>query len=326
MPTKENPRIVYMGTPEFAVEPLKAILKAGYNVSAVVTVPDKPAGRGLKLQPSPVKVFAEQNSIAVLQPEKLRNPQFIQALKDINPDVAVVVAFRMLPKEVWQIPRLGTFNLHASLLPQYRGAAPINWAIINGEKETGITTFLLDEQIDTGNILLQKAIPIGDTETAGELHDRLMYHGAELVVETIRMLTQGNIAPIPQNQINTSGELKPAPKIFKETCRINWNEPYYKVYNLIRGLSPYPTAWTELKVRRNTLELAIPIKIYLAEKLEEYHSQKPGTIKTDGKTFLHVYCSQGIISLKNVQQAGKKAMDIDEFLRGWQNTEFIEML
>jgi methionyl-tRNA formyltransferase len=326
MPTKENPRIVYMGTPEFAVEPLKAILKAGYNVSAVVTVPDKPAGRGLKLQPSPVKVFAEQNSIAVLQPEKLKNPQFIQSLKDINPDIAVVVAFRMLPKEVWQLPRLGTFNLHASLLPQYRGAAPINWAIINGEKETGVTTFLLDEQIDTGNILLQKTIPIGDTETAGELHDRLMFHGAELVVETIKMLTQGDIAPIPQNQININGELKPAPKIFKETCRIKWNEPYNRVFNLIRGLSPYPAAWTELKVQRNNVESVIPIKIFFAEKREEYHSQKPGTIVTDGKTFLHVYCPQGIISLKNVQQAGKKAMDIDEFLRGWQNTEFIEML
>jgi len=326
MPTKENPRIVYMGTPEFAVEPLKAILKAGYNVSAVVTVPDKPAGRGLKLQPSPVKIFAEQNSIAVLQPEKLKNPQFIQSLKDINPDIAVVVAFRMLPKEVWQLPRLGTFNLHASLLPQYRGAAPINWAIINGEKETGVTTFLLDEQIDTGNILLQKTIPIGDTETAGELHDRLMFHGAELVVETIKMLTQGDIAPIPQNQININGELKPAPKIFKETCRIKWNEPYNRVFNLIRGLSPYPAAWTELKVQRNNVESVIPIKIFFAEKREEYHSQKPGTIVTDGKTFLHVYCPQGIISLKNVQQAGKKAMDIDEFLRGWQNTEFIEML
>lgn len=326
MPTKENPRIVYMGTPEFAVEPLKAILKAGYNVSAVVTVPDKPAGRGLKLQPSPVKVFAEQNGIAVLQPEKLKNPQFIQSLKDINPDIAVVVAFRMLPKEVWQLPRLGTFNLHASLLPQYRGAAPINWAIINGEKETGVTTFLLDEQIDTGNILLQKTIPIGDTETAGELHDRLMFHGAELVVETIKMLTQGDIAPIPQNQININGELKPAPKIFKETCRIKWNEPYNRVFNLIRGLSPYPAAWTELKVQRNNVESVIPIKIFFAEKQEENHSQKPGTIVTDGKTFLHVYCPQGIISLKNVQQAGKKAMDIDEFLRGWQNTEFIEML
>lgn len=326
MPTKENPRIVYMGTPEFAVEPLKAILKAGYNVSAVVTVPDKPAGRGLKLQPSPVKVFAEQNSIAVLQPEKLKNPQFIQSLKDINPDIAVVVAFRMLPKEVWQLPRLGTFNLHASLLPQYRGAAPINWAIINGEKETGVTTFLLDEQIDTGNILLQKTIPIGDTETAGELHDRLMFHGAELVVETIKMLTQGDIAPIPQNQININGELKSAPKIFKETCRIKWNEPYNRVFNLVRGLSPYPAAWTELKVQRNNVESVIPIKIFFAEKREEYHSQKPGTIVTDGKTFLHVYCPQGIISLKNVQQAGKKAMDIDEFLRGWQNTEFIEML
>ncbi|MBC7124446.1 MAG: methionyl-tRNA formyltransferase [Bacteroidales bacterium] len=326
MPAKESPRIVYMGTPEFAVEPLRAIIEAGYNVSAVVTVPDKPAGRGLKLQPSPVKVFAEQNHIPVLQPEKLKDPQFIQTLKEINPDIAVVVAFRMLPRDVWQIPRLGTFNLHASLLPQYRGAAPINWAIINGEKETGITTFLLDEQIDTGNILLQKSVPIGETETAGELHDRLMYQGAGLVVETINMLTAGNINPIPQNQIKVSGELKPAPKIFKETCRVDWNNPSQKVFNHIRGLSPYPAAWTELKTKRNNVETIIPIKIYHAEKLDQAQSQRPGTLKTDGKTHLHVFCSQGAIALKTVQQAGKKAMGIEEFLRGWQNAEFIEVL
>lgn len=326
MPAKESPRIVYMGTPEFAVEPLRAIIEAGYNVSAVVTVPDKPAGRGLKLQPSPVKVFAEQNHIPVLQPEKLKDPQFIQTLKEINPDIAVVVAFRMLPRDVWQIPRLGTFNLHASLLPQYRGAAPINWAIINGEKETGITTFLLDEQIDTGNILLQKSVPIGETETAGELHDRLMYQGAGLVVETINMLTAGNINPIPQNQIKVSGELKPAPKIFKETCRVDWSNPSQKVFNHIRGLSPYPAAWTELKTKRNNVETIIPIKIYQAEKLDQAQSQRPGMLKTDGKTHLHVFCSQGAIALKTVQQAGKKAMGIEEFLRGWQNTELIEVL
>lgn len=326
MPAKETPRIVYMGTPGFAVEPLKSIIKAGYNVSAVITVPDKPAGRGLKLQPSPVKVFAEQNHIPVLQPEKLKDPQFIQTLKELNPDIAVVVAFRMLPKDVWQIPRLGTFNLHASLLPQYRGAAPINWAIINGEKETGITTFLLDEQIDTGNILLQKSIPIGETETAGELHDRLMYQGAKLVVETIKMLATGTINPIPQNQIKVNGELKPAPKIFKEVCRVDWNNPSHKVLNLIRGLSPHPAAWTELKAKRNNVETNIQLKIYQAEKLDQVYSQKPGTLKTDGKTYLHVFCSEGAITLKTVQQAGKKAMGIDEFLRGWQNTDFIEVL
>lgn len=326
MPAKESPRIVYMGTPEFAIEPLKSIIEAGYNVSAVITVPDKPAGRGLKLQPSPVKVFAEQNHIPVLQPEKLKDPQFIQTLKELNPDIAVVVAFKMLPRDVWQIPRLGTFNLHASLLPQYRGAAPINWAIINGEKETGITTFLLDEQIDTGSILLQKSIPIGETETAGELHDRLMYQGAGLVVETINMLAAGTIHPIAQNQIKVNGELKPAPKIFKETCRVDWNNPSHNVFNHIRGLSPYPTAWTALKTIRNDVETIIPIKIYQAEKLDQVHSQKPGTVKTDGRTFFHVFCSQGAIALKTVQQAGKKAMGIDEFLRGWHNTEFIEML
>ncbi|HDP75109.1 MAG TPA: methionyl-tRNA formyltransferase [Bacteroidales bacterium] len=326
MPAKESPRIVYMGTPEFAVEPLKSIIEAGYNVSAVITVPDKPAGRGLKLHPSPVKVFAKQNHIPVLQPEKLKDQQFIQTLKELNPDIAVVVAFRMLPRDVWQIPHLGTFNLHASLLPQYRGAAPINWAIINGEKETGVTTFLLDDQIDTGSILLQKRIPIGETETAGELHNKLMYLGASLVVETINMLYASSINPIPQNQIKVDGELKPAPKIFKETCRVDWNNPSPNVFNHIRGLSPYPAAWAEFKTNRSNVETIKPIKIYQAEKLDLVHSQKPGTVKTDGKTFFHVFCSQGALALKTVQQAGKKAMGIDEFLRGWHNTQFIEML
>jgi len=326
MPIKETPRIVYMGTPHFAVEPLRAIIDAGYNVLTAVTVPDKPAGRGLKPQPSAVKVFAEQNNIPVLQPEKLKNPNFIQDLKKLNPDIIVVVAFRMLPKEVWQIPRLGTFNLHASLLPQYRGAAPINWAIINGEKQTGITTFLLESQIDTGNIILQQTIPIGDTETAGELHDRLMYQGAVLVVETIKMLENGMVSPIPQQQIRIDGELKTAPKIFKETCRINWNEPCHKVFNLIRGLSPYPTAWTEVKIRKSNVDAVVILKIYYADKLDINHTFTPGTIRTDGKTHIHIYCSQGAIAIKTVQQAGKKTMGVEEFLRGLQNVEFIEAL
>ncbi len=326
MAADATPRIVYMGTPEFAVEPLKTIVDAGYNIAAVVTVPDKPAGRGLKLQPSPVKIFAEQNGIPVLQPEKLKNANFLKSLSDIKPDIAVVVAFRMLPREVWQLPKLGTFNLHASLLPQYRGAAPINWAIINGETETGVTTFLLDEQIDTGNILLQKKVQISENETAGELHDKLMHEGSKLVVDTIKLMESGNYKPIPQDQLGVVGELKSAPKIFKETCRIDWNEPYHKVFNLIRGLSPYPTAWAELRAIKNGAETIIPVKIFNAEGLAIQHGELPGTVKTDGKTYLHTYCSTGAISLKTVQQAGKKAIPIDEFLRGMQNTKFIEML
>lgn len=326
MPYKETPRVVYMGTPEFAVEPLKAIIEAGYNVVAVVTAPDKPAGRGLKLMPSPVKEFALKHNIRVLQPEKLKSPEFVKNFKEISPDIAVVVAFRMLPKEIWQLPRLGTFNLHASLLPQYRGAAPINWAIINGEKQTGITTFLIDEQIDTGNILLQETIQIGDAETAGELHDKLMYRGARLVVETIKMLENGSVNPTPQSKLTVDGELKAAPKIYKETCRIKWDEPASKVYNLIRGLSPYPTAWTEIKIIRKNVESIVALKVFLAEKIEPNHSKAPGSIETDGKTYIHVYCSTGSISIKKLQQAGKKTMGVEEFLRGWQNTEFIQML
>lgn len=326
MAADATPRIVYMGTPEFAVEPLKAIIDAGYNIAAVVTVPDKPAGRGLKLQPSPVKIFAEEKGIPVLQPEKLKNENFLHSLAEIKPDIAVVVAFRMLPREVWQLPRIGTFNLHASLLPQYRGAAPINWAIINGETETGVTTFLLDEQIDTGNILLQKRVQIAENETAGELHDKLMHEGSKLVVDTIKLLETQSYKPIPQDQLGVVGKLKSAPKIFKETCRIYWKEPYDKVFNLIRGLSPYPTAWTELRVIKNGSETIIPLKIFKAEGIAIQHSEQAGTIKTDGKTYLHTCCAAGAISLKTVQQAGKKAIPIDEFLRGMQNAEFIEML
>lgn len=315
-----------MGTPEFAVEPLKAIIDAGYNVAAVVTVPDKPAGRGLKLQPSPVKVFAEQKGIPILQPEKLKNENFLRSLSDIKPDIAVVVAFRMLPREVWQLPRLGTFNLHASLLPQYRGAAPINWAIINGETETGVTTFLLDDQIDTGSILLQKKVQIAENETAGELHDKLMHEGSKLVVDTIKLLETENYQPIPQDQISVVGELKSAPKIFKGTCKINWEEPYHKVFNLIRGLSPYPTAWTEMKTIKNGAEIIIPLKIFKADGIAIQHCEQAGTTKTDGKSYLLTYCATGAVSLKIVQQAGKKAIPVDEFLRGMQNTEFITML
>ncbi len=326
MSSNSSPHIIYMGTPEFAVEPLRAILAAGYNVVAVVTVPDKPAGRGLKIQQSPVKKFANQMGIPVLQPSKLKDPKFIDTLKSLKPDVAVIVAFRMLPAEVWRLPKKGTFNLHASLLPQYRGAAPINWAIINGETETGLTTFLLDHQIDTGHILLQKRIPIGETEIAGELHDKMMLEGAQLVTETINLLWKGNYNAIPQEQIPLQGKIKPAPKIFKETCRISWKEPVIKVYNLIRGLSPHPAAWCELKIRRNSEESDIILKIIRAEIVKSNLASKPGEIATNGKTYLHVSCADGWLSLHSIHQAGKKVMQIDEFLRGLQNIEIVKML
>jgi methionyl-tRNA formyltransferase len=240
-------RIVYMGTPEFAVEPLKTLVEAGYNVVGVVTIPDKPVGRGQKIQSSPVKLYAQTKGLRILQPEKLKYIEFIDELKSLSPDIAVVVAFRMLPESVWSIPKLGTFNLHASLLPQYRGAAPINWAIINGEKKSGVTTFLIDHQIDTGNIILREEVSIGDNDTAGDLHDKLMIIGANLVVKTIDELAEKKVKPISQADFLSGNELiKAAPKIFRDTCRIDWNKTTTELHNLIRGLSPYPGAWTEL--------------------------------------------------------------------------------
>ncbi len=319
-----SPRIVYMGTPDFAVEPLKAIVDAGYNVVAVVTVPDKPVGRGQKVQSSPVKQFAEEKGLLVLQPEKLRNEDFANQLKELNPDIAAVVAFRMLPESIWSLPKLGTFNLHASLLPQYRGAAPINWAVINGEKKTGLTTFLLDKEIDTGNIIDQLEVEIGENETAGELHDKLMYLGGSMVVKTIQKLTEGNLTLIPQKNL-IAGELKGAPKIFKDTCKVNWNKPAVEVHNFIRGLSPYPAAWSEMVVSTDGQESIIPVKIFKTSTFNQPTSNACGSIKTDGKKFLQVICQDGLVEIYSIQQAGKKAMQIDEFLRGWHNAKFIRM-
>ncbi|MGE0078602.1 MAG: methionyl-tRNA formyltransferase [Bacteroidales bacterium] len=318
------PRIVYMGTPEFAVEPLKAIVNAGYNVVAVVTVPDKPVGRGQKLQGSPVKQFAVENGLLVLQPEKLRNEDFINQLHELSPDIAVVVAFRMLPESVWSLPKLGTFNLHASLLPQYRGAAPINWAVINGEKKTGLTTFLLDREIDTGNIIDQLEVDIDEDESTGELHDKLMNLGGSMVVKTIQKLIDGDFAPIPQKKL-IDGELKSAPKIFKETCKVDWSNSLKQVHNFIRGLSPYPAAWSEMVVSIDGSESTIPVKIFRTKKLDKIHNTNPGLIQSDGKKYLHISCSNGLVDILTIQQAGKKAMQIDEFLRGWHNTKFLRM-
>ncbi|ERJ59961.1 methionyl-tRNA formyltransferase [Sphingobacterium paucimobilis] len=302
-------RIIFMGTPDFAVASLKALLNSGKNVVAVVTSPDKPAGRGQKLHQSAVKQFATEHHIPVLQPEKLRAPDFLAALQSYKADLQVVVAFRMLPELVWNMPRLGTINVHASLLPQYRGAAPINHAIINGERESGVTTFLLQQEIDTGNILLSEKVKIEDTDTAGILHDKLMHAGAQTLVKTIEEMEKGNITPVPQDQTDTSA-LKHAPKIFKEDCLIDWNNPTEQVYNKIRGLSPYPAAYTLLDGK--------VLKIYEATK--EHHSSQntPGTFFTDGKTFLKFNTTDGYINLISIQIEGKKRMSTEEFLRGYR--------
>lgn len=302
-------RIVFMGTPDFAVASLKALLDAGEHVVAVVTAPDKPAGRGQKLHQSAVKVFAEANNLPVLQPEKLKNPEFIETLKSYKADLHVVVAFRMLPEIVWNMPPMGTINVHASLLPQYRGAAPINHAVINGEKVTGVTTFLLQHEIDTGNILLSKEVAIEENDTAGILHDKLMHAGAETLIRTITALKNNTLSPIPQEDIATA-ELKHAPKIFKGDCLINWDDRTSKVYNLIRGLSPYPAAYTYLKGKL--------LKIYEGEKVMEPHSHTPGEVCSDGKTFLKFATKDGFINLKTVQIEGKKRMEIHEFLKGYR--------
>lgn len=303
-------RIIFMGTPEFAVPSLNKLYEAGYDIVGVVTAPDKPAGRGMQLSESAVKKYAVENNLSVLQPEKLKDPVFIETLQSLNADLQVVVAFRMLPEIVWNMPPLGTINLHASLLPQYRGAAPINWAIINGEKQTGVTTFKLQHQIDTGNILLQERIPIADDETAGSLHDKMMYTGAELLLQTIRQIENGTIQEMVQPSTADLSVLKSAPKIFNETCEINWNQPIDKIYNLIRGLSPYPTAFTYLDEKK--------LKIFSSEKEKTNESNEPGKILTDHKTFLKFCATDGYISLKEIQLEGKKRMNIQDFLRGYR--------
>jgi methionyl-tRNA formyltransferase len=304
-------KIVFMGTPEFAVASLDALLTAGFNVVSVVTAPDKPAGRGMKLNESAVKKYAVEKGLKILQPEKLKNPLFLEELRSLHADVNVVVAFRMLPEVVWNMPPLGTINVHASLLPQYRGAAPINWAIINGERETGVTTFKLQHEIDTGNILLQEKIKIGDDETAGELHDKMKIIGAELLVKTISELGNGTIKERRQEtRVGSEEEIKHAPKIFTETCKIDWSKTVDEIYNLIRGLSPYPCAFTYLNNKM--------LKIYRAEKEIEVTAFDNGSVHTDGKTFLKFACSNGFIHVTDIQPEGKRRMNVEDFLRGWR--------
>ncbi|MBQ1719870.1 MAG: methionyl-tRNA formyltransferase [Bacteroidales bacterium] len=303
-----------MGTPEFAVTSLKTLLDKGYNVKAVVTTPDKPAGRGKNIQFSDVKKFALEHNLPILQPEKLKSPEFLAQLKEIDADLFVVVAFRMLPKEVWAMPKRGTINLHAALLPDYRGAAPINHAIINGETETGITTFYIDEQIDTGKIIMQERCAIEPEDNIGTLYDKLMFIGAEAVCKTVDIIASGNVNAIEQDSIRTEG-LHPAPKITKEFCQINWNNKSIDIHNLIRGLSPYPAAWSYLKDD-------ITAKIFTSAYSIEKHNLEAGTFVSDNKSFLKVATQDGFVSILELQMQGKKRMAIKDFLNGFKfNTD-----
>lgn len=316
---KKDLRIVYMGTPEFAVESLKRLVEGGYNIVGVITMPDKPMGRhGSVLQPSPVKQYAVSQGLKVLQPEKLKNEEFVAVLRSLNADLQIVVAFRMLPEVVWSMPRLGTFNLHASLLPQYRGAAPINWAVINGDTETGITTFFLKHEIDTGEIIDQVRVPIADTDNVEVVYERLMRLGGDLVLKTVDAILEGSVKTIPQEELAQVGELRPAPKIFKETCRIDWTIGVKRIYDFVRGLSPYPAAWTELYQEGTD---PVMLKIFETEKLFCEHSLAPGTIVTDCKTYFKIASSDGYVNVLSLQLAGKKRMEINDFLRGYRHTE-----
>lgn len=322
-------RIVYMGTPEFAVAPLDALIKNGYNVVGVVTVADKASGRGLKINESAVKKYAVEHNLPVLQPLSLKDPQFLEDLQAWKADLFVVVAFRMLPKVVWSMPRLGTFNLHAALLPQYRGAAPINWAVINGDKTTGVTTFMIDDGMDTGNIMYRYDCKIGSDDTVGEVHDRLMELGSTLVVNTVEAIVENNVElRVQRSFIQGSEILRPAPKITRELCHIDWNGKTSDIYNLIRGLSPYPAAFTELTKKEKVLQM----KIYKTEKVtgeafetmlasSGFASAAPGTILSDGKNYLAVTTADGAISVTELQISGKKRMPVKDFLIGFREPQ-----
>lgn len=313
---KKDLRIVYMGTPDFAVESLKRLVEGGYNVVGVITMPDKPMGRHQEtLQPSAVKKYAVEQGLRILQPVSLKDPEFIEELRSLQADLQIVVAFRMLPEVVWNMPPMGTFNLHASLLPQYRGAAPINWAVINGEKETGITTFFLKHEIDTGAVIQQVRIPILETDNVGDVHDKLMMLGGQLVTDTVDRILEGTVKAIPQEEMAPGTELKPAPKIFKETCRIDWeHKNLEQLYNFVRGLSPYPAAWTELL--RAEGEKPVVMKIYQTAKEPAAHTLKTGAVCTDGKSYLKIAVDGGFLVLQEIQIAGKKRMLVTDFLRG----------
>lgn len=303
-------RIIFMGTPNFAVPTLQKLVEHKYRVVAVITAPDKPAGRGLKLLPSAVKEYAVLHNIPVLQPANLKSEDFLAELRSYRANLQIIVAFRMLPEAVWSMPAMGTFNIHGSLLPQYRGAAPINWALINGEKETGVTSFFLRHQIDTGDILLQSKIAIAEDDDFGSLYEKLKHLGADVAIKTVQAIETDTVEPQPQPQ---TSELKEAPKLFKETCEINWQQPAEQIKNFIRGLSPIPGAWTKVNDKI--------VKIYRAQVLpavENTEQQEPGTFRTDNKTFLHFFTGQGILNITDLQLEGKKRMRTDELLRGYK--------
>ena len=318
--TKKDLKIVFFGTPDFAVESLSRLVEGGYNVAAVVTMPDKPAGRGRQIQQSDVKRYAVEHDLPVLQPVSLKDETFIEDLRAFNAQLFIVIAFRMLPEAVWQMPPLGTFNLHASLLPRYRGAAPINWAVMHGDTETGVTTFFLKHEIDTGDVIQQRSCPIGRHDNVEAVHDRLMIMGADMVLETVDAIIAGTVKPIPQEQMLTAGQQPtPAPKIFKDTCRVDWSRPAEDLYNHIRGLSPYPAAWTTMTDDTGN---STTLKLYETGEPETFNSGEkpvPGTIKADRKT-LRIACADGWLHVLSLQQSGKKRMDTDAFLRGFTIT------
>lgn len=310
-------RIIFMGTPDFAVNSLRALVEANYRIVGVITAPDRPAGRGRKLNESAVKKYATSQGLNILQPTNLKDPDFCKLLKDLEADLQVVVAFRMLPKQVWSMPKLGTFNLHASLLPEYRGAAPINWAIINGELKTGVTTFFINEEIDTGSVILQKEVEIAQDMSAGDLHDILMHLGSTAVIETVELIKKGSLKTIPQNE----GNYKPAPKLNKENCRINWTKSKIEIFNHIRGLSPYPGAWSILDNDQKRIEL----KVYKTKILNESHELDPGTIVASKKN-LKVAVENGFIEILDLKLAGKKRMDTKSLLNGYVFFEASKMI
>lgn len=308
-------KIVFMGTPDFAVASLDILVKNGYDIVGVITAPDKPAGRGQQLSQSAVKKYAVENNLNVLQPEKLKNPSFLADLEALKADLFIVVAFRMLPEAVWNMPPMGTFNLHGSLLPQYRGAAPINWAVINGDKETGVSTFFLQHEIDTGSIIFNSKTDITDEDSAGSIHDRLMAIGADLILKTVKAIETNTVKSIPQEQVIadlglTENDLRHAPKIFKDDCKIDWNQSTETVFNHIRGLSPYPTAFTELN--------GLTLKIFKTQKEITEHNEAPGTVQSDGKKYLKFAAKDGYINVLDLQLQGKKRMGVEEFLRGYR--------
>ena len=316
---KGKNKILFYGTPDFAVACLEQLLQDGFNIIGVVTAPDKPAGRGKKLQQSDVKKFALENKLDIYQPLNLKSAEFLNTLENLNPDIQVVVAFRMLPVQVWDFPKMGTINLHGSLLPDYRGAAPINWAIINGEKETGVTTFKLLHEIDTGNILMQKNFPIAETDNAGDVHDKMKTIGAQVLLETVKGLAAGTLIEVPQpstsnqhpaSSIQYPANLPHAPKIFTETCEIDFSKPVQEVYNLVRGLAPYPTAFTFLQEKK--------LKLYKTEKTTNNPRIDPGAFETDGKNYLQFACNDGFLKVLELQLEGKKKMPIVDFLRGYR--------